>query len=76
MHSISMNIQLTIIAILLFGTIFAVKAVEADPGIKIMITEAIEIQVQNLLSNMIGEELVFSNLNTQDLMKELYVVEP
>ena len=71
-----MNVQLTIIAILLFGTIFAVKTVEADPGIKIMITEAIETQVQNLVSNMIGEEIVFINLNTQDLMKQLNVIEP
>ena len=64
-----MNKELTTIAVLLFLIIFGIKALE-DPSFQPDIQQTIEVEVQNLMQQMVGDSFKFDGPNVDELIPD------
>lgn len=71
-----MNKELTTIAVLLFLIIFGIKALE-DPNFQPGIQESIEVEVQNIMQQLVGDSFNLNGPNVDELIPDtFYGVKP
>ncbi len=71
-----MNKELTTIAILLFAIILGAKALE-DPNFQPGIQESIEVEVQNIMQQMVGDSFNSTVFDAEELIPDtFYGVKP